>query len=50
MVVGGLTVSTVFTLFLVPAVLSVIFALKPASSFKREGVEPNPVKEAPSSA
>lgn len=27
-VVGGLTVSTVFTLFLVPAVLSVIFALK----------------------
>jgi HAE1 family hydrophobic/amphiphilic exporter-1 len=27
-VVGGLTVSTVFTVFLVPAVLSVIFALK----------------------
>ncbi|MFC7339241.1 efflux RND transporter permease subunit [Haloferula chungangensis] len=31
-VVGGLTVSTVFTVFLVPAVLSVIFALKQPQS------------------
>ncbi len=35
-VIGGLTVSTVFTVFLVPAVLSVIFALK-KEAFEESG-------------
>jgi len=39
-VVGGLTVSTVFTVFLVPAVLSVIFALKDPTSETDGSPEP----------
>ena len=41
-VVGGLTVSTVFTLFLVPAVLSVIFALRDNSAEKLEAPASTP--------
>jgi HAE1 family hydrophobic/amphiphilic exporter-1 len=41
-VVGGLTVSTVFTLFLVPAVLSVIFALRENSAEKLEAPASTP--------
>jgi HAE1 family hydrophobic/amphiphilic exporter-1 len=41
-VVGGLTVSTVFTLFLVPAVLSVIFALREKSAEKLEAPASTP--------
>lgn len=39
-VVGGLTVSTVFTVFLVPAVLSVIFALRDPATETGESSEP----------
>lgn len=41
-VVGGLTVSTIFTLFLVPAVLSVIFALKGDQPAKDRGASDQP--------
>ena len=43
-VVGGLTISTIFTLFLVPAVLSVIFALKEGETARTTAVEPVPAK------
>jgi HAE1 family hydrophobic/amphiphilic exporter-1 len=39
-VVGGLTVSTVFTVFLVPAVLSVIFALRKPPAAPEATTEP----------
>jgi HAE1 family hydrophobic/amphiphilic exporter-1 len=39
-VVGGLTVSTVFTVFLVPAVLSVIFALRKPPAAPEDPTEP----------
>ncbi len=41
-VVGGLTVSTIFTLFLVPAVLSVIFSLRAPSAAEVPATEPVP--------
>ncbi len=43
-VVGGLTVSTIFTLFLVPAVLSVIFALKDRETIPSEAPAAEPAK------
>ncbi|GAA5481178.1 efflux RND transporter permease subunit [Haloferula sargassicola] len=43
-VVGGLTVSTIFTLFLVPAVLSVIFALKETDAAPAESPAGPPVE------